>query len=72
MLRVMRNHRRAAHGENTGYEKLATAPVRLDHLTLASHEQNFGINARVLTGGRVEAGEAVEIIRPSASGPSGR
>jgi ribonucleoside-diphosphate reductase alpha chain len=41
MLRVMRNHRRAAHGENTGYEKLATAPVRLDHVTLASHEQNF-------------------------------
>ncbi|MBM3557427.1 MAG: adenosylcobalamin-dependent ribonucleoside-diphosphate reductase, partial [Alphaproteobacteria bacterium] len=29
MLRVMRNHRRAAHGE-TGYEKLATAPVALD------------------------------------------
>src|SRR6185312_6143788 len=41
MLRVMRNHRRAAHGENTGYEKLATAPVRLDHLTLASYEQSF-------------------------------
>src|ERR1700710_3267761 len=33
MLRVMRNHRRAAYGENTGYEKLATAPVRLDHVT---------------------------------------
>ena len=25
MLRVIRNHRRAAYGENTGYEKLATA-----------------------------------------------
>src|SRR5262249_26067130 len=24
MLRVMRNHRRAAHGERTGYEKMAT------------------------------------------------
>src|SRR5215468_2332070 len=31
MLRVMRNHRRAAYGEKTGYEKLATPPVRLDH-----------------------------------------
>src|SRR5437660_2900513 len=30
MLRVMRNHRRAAHGERTGYEKLATPPVALD------------------------------------------
>src|SRR5689334_13260487 len=31
MLRVIRNHRRAAHGERMGYEKLATAPVPLDH-----------------------------------------
>src|SRR5262249_32475516 len=30
MLRVIRNHRRAAHGEQTGYEALATAPVALD------------------------------------------
>ena len=30
MLRVIRNHRRAAHGEHKGYEKLATAPVPLD------------------------------------------
>ncbi|MEM0906737.1 MAG: vitamin B12-dependent ribonucleotide reductase [Pseudomonadota bacterium] len=30
MLRVMRNHRRAAHGETTGYEALATRPVPLD------------------------------------------
>ena len=26
MLRVIRNHRRAAHGETTGYEELATTP----------------------------------------------
>jgi ribonucleoside-diphosphate reductase alpha chain len=32
MLRVIRNHRRAAHGEKTGYEKVATPPVRLDHV----------------------------------------
>jgi ribonucleoside-diphosphate reductase alpha chain len=31
MLRVMRNHRRAANGERTGYEKVATPPVPLDH-----------------------------------------
>src|SRR3954471_15672624 len=31
MLRVMRNHRRAAHGERTGYEKVASPPVPLDH-----------------------------------------
>ncbi|WP_099911682.1 vitamin B12-dependent ribonucleotide reductase [Puniceibacterium antarcticum] len=31
MLRVIRNHRRAAHGAATGYEKLATKPVPLDH-----------------------------------------
>jgi len=31
MLRVMRNHRRAAHGERTGYEAMTTPPVPLDH-----------------------------------------
>lgn len=31
MLRVMRNHRRAAAGETAGYEAIATAPVPLDH-----------------------------------------
>ena len=30
MLRVIRNHRRAAWGEKSGYEKVATAPVALD------------------------------------------
>jgi ribonucleoside-diphosphate reductase alpha chain len=30
MLRVIRNHRRAAHGLTSGYEALATAPVALD------------------------------------------
>ncbi len=30
MLRVIRNHRRAAHGEASGYEKLSTLPVALD------------------------------------------
>jgi ribonucleoside-diphosphate reductase alpha chain len=31
MLKVMRNHARAACGEKAGYEGLATAPVPLDH-----------------------------------------
>jgi len=30
MLRVIANHRRAAHGQSTGYEKLSMAPVPLD------------------------------------------
>ncbi len=30
MLRVMRNHRRAAYGDNAGYETIATFPVPLD------------------------------------------
>ncbi|HVA13322.1 MAG TPA: vitamin B12-dependent ribonucleotide reductase [Stellaceae bacterium] len=30
MLRVIRNHRRAAHGETAGYEKLSVMPVPLD------------------------------------------
>ncbi|WP_442756881.1 vitamin B12-dependent ribonucleotide reductase [Methylocystis sp. JAN1] len=31
MLRVIRNHRRAAHGERAGYENLHTTPVPLDY-----------------------------------------
>ena len=50
MLRVMRNHRRAAYGERTGYEKVATPPVPLDHKALeqlsahsrASERSGFG------------------------------
>ncbi|HXX05112.1 MAG TPA: vitamin B12-dependent ribonucleotide reductase, partial [Xanthobacteraceae bacterium] len=42
MLRVIRNHRRAAYGDRTGYEQMATPPVPLDHKanpdqTLATH-----------------------------------
>ena len=35
MLRVMRNHARAARGEASGYEALATTPVPLDHAACA-------------------------------------
>ena len=34
MLRVVRNHRRAAHGLATGYEQINTNPVPLDHAAL--------------------------------------
>ncbi|HET7085011.1 MAG TPA: vitamin B12-dependent ribonucleotide reductase [Rhizomicrobium sp.] len=35
MLRVIRNHRRAAYGETSGYEKLSTGPVPLDLKSIA-------------------------------------
>jgi uncharacterized protein len=46
-------------------------PGLLKHLA-AAHDQNFGINARVLTSGRIEAGEGVELVDASGSGASGR
>src|ERR1700734_2272999 len=36
MLRVIRNHKRAADGEAGGYEKLSVAPTPLDHSELAN------------------------------------
>lgn len=44
MLRVIRNHRRAAHGEATGYEALSVNPVPMDLVScpqgdLVSHAQ---------------------------------
>ena len=38
MLRVMRNHRRAAAGTRSGYEALSVAPVPLDHGNLHTPE----------------------------------
>jgi ribonucleoside-diphosphate reductase alpha chain len=38
MLRVMRNHRRAAYGEATGYEALSIAPVPLDGASLRDQD----------------------------------
>jgi len=35
MLKVIRNHRRAAHGETEGYEELGTLPAPLDHANCA-------------------------------------
>ncbi|HWT30436.1 MAG TPA: vitamin B12-dependent ribonucleotide reductase, partial [Propylenella sp.] len=36
MLRVMRNHTRAAYGEKDGYEQVSIAPVPLDHDALGA------------------------------------
>jgi ribonucleoside-diphosphate reductase alpha chain len=44
MLRVMRNHRRAAYGERSGYEKVATPPVPLDHA--ACPDQQLIVHAK--------------------------
>ena len=41
MLRVMRNHRRAAYGEKTGYEKVSQPPVRLDHAVLEDGSHHY-------------------------------
>ncbi|MDH7794835.1 MULTISPECIES: vitamin B12-dependent ribonucleotide reductase [unclassified Beijerinckia] len=41
MLRVIRNHRRAAHGEAAGYETIAVAPVPLDHASLIKLGSNW-------------------------------
>jgi ribonucleoside-diphosphate reductase alpha chain len=46
MLRVIRNHRRAAYGEKTGYEKVATPPVRLDHAAIAATGPNYAMLAQ--------------------------
>jgi uncharacterized protein len=46
-------------------------PDLLKHLTRA-HDMCFGINARVMTGGRVGAGEQVELIPYSGSSQNGR
>ncbi len=44
MLRVIRNHRRAAHGEAEGYEFLNIAPVALDHANIP--QADLGEHAR--------------------------
>jgi ribonucleoside-diphosphate reductase alpha chain len=38
MLRVVRNHRRAAYGERTGYEQMTTPPVPLDHAAVTDRQ----------------------------------
>jgi ribonucleoside-diphosphate reductase alpha chain len=59
MLRVMRNHRRAAYGEKTGYEKVAQPPVRLDNVTaLGSLGTDMITHARAAWDKALTLGEA--------------
>ena len=44
MLRVIRNHRRAAHGDKSGYEGLSIPPIPLDHENLS--DSNLSIAAK--------------------------
>ncbi len=55
MLRVIRNHRRAAHGLSEGYEKLAVTPVPLDHASLK--DQALGEASRRAWDRALELGE---------------
>ncbi len=43
MLRVIRNHRRAAHGEKTGYEKVSQPPVPLDQKAVQDGARGYTI-----------------------------
>ncbi|MCA0432575.1 MAG: vitamin B12-dependent ribonucleotide reductase [Proteobacteria bacterium] len=56
MLRVMRNHRRAAYGAAVGYEAVATAPVPLDENDLS--DKALAAAARRAWDRAVELGEA--------------
>ncbi len=55
MLRVIRNHRRAAYNERTGYEKVATPPVPLDHA--ACPDQALIAHAKAAWDRALELGE---------------
>jgi ribonucleoside-diphosphate reductase alpha chain len=55
MLRVMRNHRRAAHGEAAGYEGLSVSPVPLDHAPCP--DQRLVQHARAAWDRALEKGE---------------
>ena len=56
MLRVMRNHRRAAYGERTGYEQMSTPPVPLDHK--ANPDQKLAEHAKKAWDRALTLGEA--------------
>jgi ribonucleoside-diphosphate reductase alpha chain len=55
MLRVVRNHRRAAYGETQGYEKLNTNPVPLDHASCP--DQDLIVAARRAWDRAIELGQ---------------
>ena len=55
MLRVIRNHRRAAYGDKAGYEKLSVDPVPLVHADLKQAE--LGEHAKAAWDRAIELGE---------------
>ncbi|MBI5261759.1 MAG: vitamin B12-dependent ribonucleotide reductase, partial [Bradyrhizobium sp.] len=55
MLRVIRNHRRAAHGNASGYEGLNTNPVPLDHTSCP--QQDLIAHATAAWDAALELGE---------------
>jgi len=56
MLRVMRNHRRAAYGDRTGYEQMTNPPVPLDHK--ACPDKTFAEHAKRTWDSALTLGEA--------------
>ena len=56
MLRVIRNHRRAAQGDSRGYEDLAVSPVPLDHASCPQPE--LVAHAKAAWDKALELGEA--------------
>ncbi len=56
MLRVIRNHRRAAHGETAGFEQLSVSPLPLDHA--ACPDAGLVAHARAAWDRALELGEA--------------
>lgn len=72
MLRVMRNHRRAAYGETSGYEKLSVNPVALLHDDCP--DQDLIVHAKAAWDKAVELGEKhgyrnaqVSVIAPTGT-----
>jgi ribonucleoside-diphosphate reductase alpha chain len=72
MLRVIRNHRRAAHGQTDGYETLHVTPVPLDHGS--SPDPRLGAAAKAAWDRALELGEAhgyrnaqVSVIAPTGT-----
>ncbi len=72
MLRVIRNHRRAAFGEAHGYEGLSVAPVPLDHASikdtrLIAHAQAAWDNALELGEKHGYRNAQVSVIAPTGT-----
>jgi ribonucleoside-diphosphate reductase alpha chain len=72
MLRVIRNHRNAAHGNAQGYEGLSITPVPLDHASLT--DANLSERAKVAWDNALALGEQhgyrnaqVSVIAPTGT-----